>query len=84
MTIFDEVKKDFDKRDAIGYEQWKKELRPDDGRDWLLELYEELLDACVYLKGELLKRERAEKGVGPQIRPHPSRKGTCGPLPPNG
>ena len=62
-TIFDLVKDDFDKRNAIGYAQWKKELRPDDGRDWLLEAYEEALDLCIYLKGELLKRARAKGDV---------------------
>lgn len=58
MTVFDEVKKDFDKRNAMGWEQYQKELLPDDGRDFLKEAYEEALDLCVYLKGELLKRER--------------------------
>ena len=57
MSIFDEVKKDFDKRDALGWQTYKKELMPDDNVDWLLNAYEEALDLCVYLKGQLLARE---------------------------
>lgn len=58
-TIFDHVKDDLDVRNRIGYEQWKKELYPDDGRDWLLEAYQEALDLCVYLKGQLISRGNA-------------------------
>lgn len=77
MSIFDEVKKDFDKRDAIGYEQWKKELMPDDNIDWLQNAYEEALDLCVYLKGLLLKRDSADRRntVAPQ-RAKPQPNGT--------
>jgi hypothetical protein len=59
VSIFDEVKKDFDKRNALGWELYKKELMPDDNVDFLLNAYEEALDLAVYLKGELLKREKA-------------------------
>jgi len=65
MNIFDEVKKDFDKRNAIGWAQYKKELMPDDDCDWLLNAYEEALDLCVYLKGQLLTRDSA---VNVQLR----------------
>ena len=57
MNIFDEVKKDFEKRNALGWELYKKELMPDDDVDWLLNAYEEALDLCVYLKGQLLSRD---------------------------
>jgi hypothetical protein len=55
-TLFDLVKEDFDKRNAMGWANYKQELLPDDGRDWLQNAYEEALDLCVYLKGELVKR----------------------------
>lgn len=69
-TLFDLVKEDLDVRNRIGFEQWHKELYPDDGRDWLKEAYEESLDKCIYLKGELLRRERqtitpSSYGAGP-------------------
>ena len=65
MNIFDHVKADFDKRNALGWEQYKKELMPEDDVDWLLMAYEESLDKCVYLKGELLRRERLKIATSP-------------------
>lgn len=58
MTIFDAVKEDLDIRNRIGWQEYKKELMPDDDKNFLLEAYHEALDLCVYLKGELLKRDR--------------------------
>ncbi len=46
-----------------GKRQYGEQLRVDDGRDWLEEALEELLDAIVYLTAELLliKKKRNKK-----------------------
>lgn len=38
----------------VGAVKYGEELNPKDGRDWLEESIEELLDACVYLSAKLL------------------------------
>ena len=38
----------------VGAIKYGEELNPKDGRDWLEESTEELLDACVYLSAKLL------------------------------
>ena len=43
------------KRLDLGAEKYHKEVPLDDGRDFVKESLEELLDACVYLSAELLK-----------------------------
>ena len=39
----------------LGAEQYYQEVPLNDGRDFIKETLEELLDACVYLSAELLK-----------------------------
>ena len=39
----------------LGAEKYYQEVPLDDGRDFIKETLEELLDACVYLSAELLK-----------------------------
>ena len=46
------------KRDNIGIKQYKVPLNTETKKDCLQELYEELLDAVVYLRTELEKRKR--------------------------
>lgn len=57
-TLFDLVKQDLDERDAKGWREHGKALILSGDTDYLKEAYEEELDKCVYLKGEILKRER--------------------------
>ncbi len=55
--VFPAVIEDLKARDAIGKAQHDgRELDALDGRDWLLEAYEEELDKVVYMKAELLRR----------------------------
>jgi len=58
MLIFDELKKDLDARNAKGFETYGKELRPHDNRDTLQDLFEELLDAVVYIKKLMIERDK--------------------------
>ena len=43
-------------RMELGVERYGTPLQPNNGRDALLDMYEELLDAVVYLKQYLLER----------------------------
>ena len=57
--VFAEVAADLAKRNALGAAQHGgRALDPHEpGRDWLQELLEELEDACVYIKAEIIKRD---------------------------
>jgi hypothetical protein len=44
-------------RREIGIKRYGVALQPHNGRDSLLDLYEELLDACMYAKQLLVERE---------------------------
>ena len=44
-----------EKRLDLGAKKYKSDVPLEDGRDFIRETLEELLDACVYLSGELLK-----------------------------
>ena len=57
-NITDMVIEDLRGREALGKAKYGKALLPFDGRDTLLDLYEELLDACHYIKKEMVERER--------------------------
>jgi len=43
-----------------GKREYKQEVDVNDGRDWMNEALEELLDACVYLSAQIIKvKERS-------------------------
>lgn len=48
-------------RIEIGYKKYGKEMPVDDGRDWVQETLEELLDACVYLANLLILIKKKRK-----------------------
>ena len=50
------VVEDMQRRDHVGRARYGTPLQPDNGRDSLVDAYEEALDLCVYLKNEILKR----------------------------
>jgi len=56
-TSWDYVLEDIAKRERMGYNKYGKYLTEDTDEDMLQHLYEELLDAVVYIKTELLKRD---------------------------
>jgi len=56
-AVFDEVLKDLEARKQKGISTYGQALMTQNGRNALLDLYEELLDAVVYLKQAMLERE---------------------------
>jgi len=50
-----------EKRLEVGANKYKMELDPFDGRDWIQESLEELLDACVYLSTKLIQIQHSIK-----------------------
>ena len=64
MDAWDEVVRDMAARRLVGLSRYGKPVLPADAaEDWLRHLYEELLDACVYVKAELLRRDAAREGA---------------------
>ena len=61
--IQDAVIADIEARKAVGIKRYGTALQPFNGRDALLDLYEELLDACVYLKQALVERDSRPPAV---------------------
>lgn len=56
-AVFDEVMQDLEKRKQKGIETYGQALMTQNGRDAEQDLYEELLDAVVYLKQVMLERQ---------------------------
>jgi hypothetical protein len=56
-AIWDLVKEDMSKRDKLGIERYGVRLQPHNGRDVLIDLYEELLDALVYTRQAIFERD---------------------------
>lgn len=59
-TVWALVIADMAGRDALGLRKYGRPLLPNDGRDSLQDLYEELLDAAVYIKKAMLERDSAQ------------------------
>lgn len=55
--IFDLVTKDFQDRNALGLRTYGVTLRARDGRINMIDLYQEMLDAIVYMRKELEERK---------------------------
>lgn len=56
MDLFEEVKKDLDERNQLGYQSYGGPMEPHDGRDALVEAYQEALDLVMYLKKAIVER----------------------------
>jgi hypothetical protein len=50
------VMADMEQRRQMGIAKYGTPLQVDNGRDHLIDLYQELLDACVYLRAEIERR----------------------------
>ena len=59
ISVTDAVKHDLDGRRERGKRTYGRELTPHNGRDALLDAYEEALDLACYLKQALLERDTA-------------------------
>lgn len=55
------VVEDMQERDRIGREKYGTPLQPNNGRDSLVDAYQEALDLAVYLKNEIRKRAEAPR-----------------------
>ncbi len=55
--IADLVIADMARRKRVGIERYGVALQANNGRDMLRDLYEELLDACVYIRGVMAERD---------------------------
>jgi hypothetical protein len=51
------VVKDLLERSAVGIKKYGRPLQSNNGRSALVDLYQELLDACQYIKQEIIERE---------------------------
>ena len=60
-SIQDQVIEDLEHRKQLGLSTYGTLLHPHNGRDAMVDLYEELLDACCYLKQLLVEEEKEEK-----------------------
>lgn len=59
--IWDMVIDDMRARDALGRERYGTRLVAGNGRDALVDAYEEALDLCVYLRQAIAEREKTAK-----------------------
>lgn len=56
-AVWDLVIKDMHLRDVFGLEKYGTRLQPNNGRDALVDAYQEILDAAVYLRQMIFERE---------------------------
>lgn len=61
VSIWDLVIKDMRRRDDFGRKKYGTPLQCGDGRDHLIDAYQEALDLCVYLRQEI--EERKLRGI---------------------
>lgn len=59
-TATDDVIKDLRDREKMGFKKYNKFLTPNTDEDMLQHLFEELLDASLYIKTLLNQRENAK------------------------
>lgn len=65
--VWDMVVEDMQERDKIGRERYGTPLQVGNGRDALIDAYQEALDLVVYMRAEIAKRDGA---VAPEVIPH--------------
>lgn len=59
--IWELVVEDMRERDAIGTRKYGTRLRAGDGRDSLVDAYQEALDLCVYLRKAIEERRHERR-----------------------
>ena len=60
-AIWDLVIQDITNRDQMGLEKYKTRLQPFNGRDSLIDVYQEALDEIVYLRQLIFERDQANE-----------------------
>lgn len=61
--IQDLVVADIEQRKQFGINKYGTALQASNGRDMLQDAYEEALDLCIYLRGEIERRGKKVNGV---------------------
>jgi hypothetical protein len=56
-SIHDLVRKDIGDRKQFGLDKYKTTLQPNNGRDALVDAYQEALDLCCYLRQAIAERD---------------------------
>jgi hypothetical protein len=56
-AIWDLVKADIEERDRVGQERYHTRLQPFNGRDALIDAYQEALDLVVYLRQAIYEKD---------------------------
>ena len=56
-AAWDLVIKDMKQRDEFGHKKYGVRLQPHNGRDQLVDAYQEALDLCVYLRNAIYERD---------------------------
>ena len=56
-AVWDLVLADMKERDEIGKQKYNTRLQPFNGRDPLVDLYQEILDAAVYIRQVIYERD---------------------------
>lgn len=56
-AVWDLVVSDMMERDKTGLKKYGTRLQPRNGRDFLIDAYQELLDGSVYLRGLIFERD---------------------------
>lgn len=59
-AVWDMVVQDMRYRDRFGFEKYGTRLQPLNGRDFLVDAYQEALDLVVYLRGAIYERDNTE------------------------
>lgn len=56
-AVWDLVKADMEERDLLGKARYGVRLQPHNGRNMLVDAYQEALDLAVYLRSEIYERD---------------------------
>ena len=67
-SCHDLVMKDMVDRKAFGLNKYGTILQPENGRNFLVDAYQEVLDLAVYLRGAIYEREKSPEIVGVAIK----------------
>lgn len=74
-AVWSLVMRDMTERDIFGAEKYGTRLQPGNGRDFLLDAYQEALDLVVYLRGAIYERDEAAT-VKESLTVHPVHPAT--------
>jgi len=65
-AVWDLVIADMQQRDKMGAEKYGTRLQPFKGRDFLVDQYQEFLDAAVYTRGKIYERDNPDVSDDPR------------------